>query len=109
MRPPTGPRYGHAVSFREGEPLVFADFTLTLEKEIDPEEGRPMRSTASVTIRRFTVVDRAGAAQTLDVVHGQRTPAPKSFRVGTSGFVLNTFASSAGERLFPDRLEVVRS
>lgn len=61
----------------------------------------------SFTTDKFSIRDEKKMEQIVEITSGQLPPKPVSFKVGNASFVLNTFQSNSGARLYPDNFEIV--
>lgn len=70
-------------------------------------QSAPAPVTVSWSTELFRVKEVSDTEQLIEIVSGQRAPAPHPFDVGGAGFTLLTYQTEAGERLFPDYFEVI--
>ncbi len=97
--------YGKIVLLKSNQSLKFPDFSLRLIEEIDPEEGSEVKSTANVRIRKFAIVEN-GNEKTFQISHGQLPPGPYPLELKTGKYIIYTYLSPEGERLFPDKIYI---
>ena len=100
--------YNEVVQFNVGQKLQFPDFSITYLKEVDPEAGSEIKSTRSIRIRHFKITENAGDTSEVQIYHGQLPPRPYELNLKSGRYIINTFTSSKGERLFESKLEVVK-
>lgn len=60
----------------------------------------------SFTTDKFSIRDKKGMEQIVEITSGQLPPQPLTFKVGNASFVLNTFQSNSGARLYPHYFEI---
>ncbi len=98
-------KYDEAVSFTAGQELQFKDFKLTFLEEVDPEANSTVKSSASIRHHYYLVKDSRGE-QKISVTSGQLPPPNKEFTVSAGTFLLHTWQTPSGQRLFPSKLLV---
>jgi hypothetical protein len=102
-------QYSQAIEFKKDQKLTFPDFALTYLREVDPEVGVEVRSTASIRNRFFLVQYNDGTQEEIEITHGQLPPSPYHLKNKYGNFTINTFTSSKKERLFDTKIEVVKN
>ncbi|WP_097460627.1 hypothetical protein [Mangrovitalea sediminis] len=84
--------------------LRFEDFSLAY---LGAKHSEPAPVTVSWTTDQFLLKDASGGEALIEIVSGQRPPAPYHFDVGGVGFTLLTYQAEAQERLFPHYFQVI--
>lgn len=103
-------KYGQAVNYSKKNPLSFVDFSITYVKEVDPEEGSKVKTTASIRVKYFKIIGKKGEENIeLRITHGQLPPKPQVFRVEGTQYTIYTYNSPQGDRLFPDNLLIEKN
>lgn len=102
-------KYGEIVQMPQGETLMFPDFSLTYLKQVDPEDGQEIKTTASILHRYFLIKDMAGAEEEIKITHGQLPPGPYELSLPAGNFTINTYKASDGTIIFDDRIEVLKN
>jgi hypothetical protein len=64
-------------------------------------------SSLSFKTDRFIIFDKKGVEQVVEVVSGQLPPEPFEFKIENKSYVLKTFQSDSGDRLYPDYFQIV--
>lgn len=98
--------YDKVYALAKEQVLIFPDFEFKYMGQVDANSGSAPKTTAVVLHRQFVITDKAGKEQILEVTHGQLPPAAKEFSVNESIFILHTYNSPTGERLFPDKIMI---
>ncbi|MEO6975463.1 MAG: hypothetical protein ABI144_06250 [Gallionella sp.] len=83
----------------------FRDFSLTYLGTVNSEKA-PV--TASWATDKYLVKDKANNEQIIDIISGQRSPAPYDFDIGREGFTLLTYQTEMKDRLYPDYFQVTK-
>jgi len=63
--------------------------------------------TLSFTTDRYVIRDKKGDEQFVEISSGQLPPQPFDFNIGKKSFVLNTFESNSGGRLYTDYFQIL--
>lgn len=61
----------------------------------------------SFTKDRYLIRGKQNPEQIIEITSGQLPPQPFNFKVGNASFVLNSFQSASGERLYPDYFQIL--
>jgi len=64
--------------------------------------------TLSFTTERYSIRDKKGVEQIIEIVSGQLPPKPFDFKVGTNSFILQTYKNNFGEDLYPNYFQIVQ-
>ena len=83
--------------------IQFPSFSITYLGSTFRDEAP---TSLSFTTDRFAISDKKGVEQIAEIVSGQLSPKPFEFKIENKSFVLKTFQSDSGDRLYPDYFQI---